>query len=159
MFNKLRKFIFGDNRELRRVVDTDFIGQLKFSDDVEAWESVVKIGDKKIKFTIAGDWGDEKTIIEPALPLIEEAQSIASGFDSFSNEVNIFLIQEAEKNSGLSVWKSEIATLEIAEICYLWADRPKDGEIIFSANGSADGRIWGCAITNGSPAPTLSFSS
>lgn len=160
MFDGIKRFLFGDKREIVDVVESDLLGKLSFDDDVEAWESVAKIGGEKIRFHIAGDWGREKTVIGPSPRLIREAEQLAAHFEEFSSEVRDFIEAQIDQTPALNEWRDELRRLKIAQVCFFWAERPSDGEIIFSSDsGGTATRIWACALKNGKPAPTLSFSS
>ncbi|MEG3792148.1 hypothetical protein V1318_18680 [Lysobacter sp. CCNWLW3] len=160
MFDGIKRFLFGDKREITEVVESHLLGKLSFNDDVEAWESVAKIGGEEIKFHIAGDWGKEQVVIGPSLRLIGEAEQLAARFEEFSVAVREFIEAQIDQNPALNEWRDELRRLKIAQICFFWAERPSDGEIVFSSDTGGDaGRIWACAIKNGKPAPTLSFSS
>lgn len=157
MFDGIKRFFFGDKRQITEVVENGLLGKLKFDDDAEAWESVAKIDGEKIKFHIAGDWGKEQVVIGPSPRLIGEAEQLAEHFEEFSGAVREFIEAQIDQTPSLDEWRDELRRLKIAQICFFWAERPNDGEIVFS--GGAAGRIWACAIKNGKPAPTLSFSS
>lgn len=162
MFDSIKKFFLGDKREVRRVVENNIIGRLSFDDDIEAWESVVNIQGMKIKFHISGDWSKERDIIAPSSSLIEEAEKIVRHFNDFSESVAGFVEEQIRSVPDLREWSDEIRSLKISQVHFYWADRPKDGEIIFSSEAlekASNTRIWACAIKDGMPAPMLSFSS
>lgn len=157
MFDGAKRFLFGDKRQIIEVVGSDLLGKLSFNDDAEAWESVAKIDGVRIKFHIAGDWGKEQVVIGPSPRLIGEAERLAAHFEEFSGAARAFIEAQIDQTPALNEWRDELQRLKIAQICFFWAERPNDGEIVFS--GGAAGRIWACAIKDGKPAPTLSFSS
>lgn len=160
MFDAIRRFLSGDERQAVAFVESDVLGRLSFNDDVEAWESVAKIGGEDVEFHIAGDWSRGQVVIGPSRRLIGEAERLATHFEEFSGAVKAFIEAQIDQNPALNEWRDELGRLKIAQICFFWAERPSDGEIVFSSDTGGDaGRIWACAIKNGKPAPTLSFSS
>lgn len=162
MFDAIRRFFLGDKRELTRVVESSLLGRLSFNDGLETWESVANIQGQKIKFLIAGDWGKEKSIVAPSEQLISEVENVVLHFDEFSRAVGDFINDQIGLVPSLGEWVDELKRLKISRIGFFWAERPKDGELIFSYGDPSTSdrpRIWACAIKDGKPAPALSFSS
>ena len=158
MFGKLKKFIFGDNREINRTFESDVIGRLVFSDDQEFWISEKLDKCNGVKFIVSGDWSAEKVIIEPSRELINTAESIARNYPSFERSVELFLASEITREPSLLSFRQEIETLKVSSICLFWPERPRDGEILFSSNIDSNRRLWACALADGAPTSSLSFS-
>ncbi len=155
MLEKLKRFLFGDPREIEREFDHDYLGRLTFSDEDECWITVgmrAKIG---FEFLVTADWNSKQARIGPAPVLIEAAVRLALDAETFKQKVERFLKSELERDAKLALWRNEVLALKIDTVCLFWPDRPGEGEIEFSAGDTETPHIWKCALADGAPMPML----
>ena len=157
MFAKLKKFILGDTRPIRRIIVHPVIGHLIYSDDDEAWLTDPKSSAYGFGFYIAGDWSKPGPEVLPPAQLIEHAAQIASNPNALIQSVQELINAQLKTDGSLRDAKNEVEQLHVYRVMLMWPERPNDGEIELRSSPDSN-RMWHCAYINGKPAPSLVFS-
>jgi hypothetical protein len=125
--------MFSTTRPRRAPAQRDAVlGELRWSEDEDAWECVVAVEYELVRFLLGGD-------AEPCPALIAHAHDIVRTYDAFKRSVADLLTSSAAAVPEAD----EIRSLTLESICLPWPERPDDGMIYFTGPND-ELRVWRC---------------
>jgi hypothetical protein len=157
VFAKLKKFLFGDTRPIRRSIAHPALGDLIYSDDAEAWLTDPKSSRCGFGFYIAGDWSTPGPEVLPPQQLIDTAIDITSHSEAFVRSVRDLIESKMKTMHSRDPDFEEIKKLQVYRVALMWPERPNDGEIELRTSPDSN-RMWHCGYIDRKPIPALGFS-